>query len=348
MPLRSFALHTAFWILLSLGLSAYLHLAYDLDRSLGELALRQLITWITYAPLSWGAAILCRHLRTQSYSAIQALLFHAVYATIFAYAHSILVRCLDFVFALGEGGVFLDARRITWSYMVYGLVVVVFRAVHDRRELSEHHKNAIRNQRDLSDAKLSALEQQIQPHFLFNTLHAIALTCQEDPKRAESMVLLLSELLRSSLKKDGRPIIRLQEEIGHLTSFIEIQRHRFGDNLDVQINDIQDLGHFGVPFFAIQTLVENAFKHGIERNETSHQIRISCVKDGENLRVDVEDDGPGFAVEAAQSAGVGLSNVRKRLVVLYGDEASVETGKSSLKGAKVSLIWPARTPEDEV
>lgn len=342
MRIRSFFIHLGFWTTLSLGLSFYLHLAYDLDRSLWQLMCGQMLSWITYAPLTFATSHFCRYLKSLKPSTSMALLFHAIFGGIFAFSHTILVRLIGHALDLSPAGEFFDARRLTWSFMVYALVVIVFRATSDRHELAEHQERAIRNQRDLSEAKLSALEQQIQPHFLFNTLHAIALTCREDPQRAESMVLLLSDLFRGCLRKDGRAIISIEEESELVQSFVEIQRHRFGEQLKVEINLNDPMLQFGIPFFALQTLVENAFKHGIEKKKGAHEIRIHGSIENETIRLQVDDDGAGFADPTNLSGGVGLSNLRKRLSVLYPESAEVIVGQSELGGAQVTLVFPAQ------
>ena len=150
-------------------------------------------------------------------------------------------------------------------------------------------------------------------------------------------------MLRDSLNHDSGPLVSLEEEMGRVETFVDIQRFRHGPELkfDVQISD--QARRCAVPTFAIQTLVENAIKHGIERAKDADTIAVCAEIRGDQLEVNVEDDGPGFAKADLQS-GIGLSNLRERITVLFEDAGTLSTTDSPLGGARVTLTLPCRDP----
>jgi two-component system, LytTR family, sensor histidine kinase AlgZ len=192
------------------------------------------------------------------------------------------------------------------------------------------------------DAELHALRMQINPHFLFNSLHSIAALATLDGIRAREMCIKLSDFLRSSLGLGERESVALREELALARSYLEVEQVRFGARLQFS-EDIQDsCQDCAVPVLLLQPLVENAVKHGIAGLVEGGAIRLSVDRQGDRVRVAVEN---GFDPDAPPSNrhGMGLPHVRRRLELRYGDAATLEAG--GLEGVyRVELRFPCESP----
>jgi len=192
------------------------------------------------------------------------------------------------------------------------------------------------------DAELHALRMQINPHFLFNSLHSIAALTTQDGARAREMCIRLSDFLRSSLGLGKRDSIPLREELALARSYLEVEQVRFGARLQF-IEDIpESCRDCDVPALLLQPLVENAVKHGIAGLVEGGTIRLSVERLDDSVRVAVEN---AFDPEAPppNRLGMGLPHVRRRLEVRYGDAASVEAGGRD--GVyRVELRFPCESP----
>jgi two-component sensor histidine kinase len=197
----------------------------------------------------------------------------------------------------------------------------------------------------LTEARLRALRNQLQPHFLFNALNGIATLVRRDPPAAHEMLTSLSELLRLTLSQCERQEISLREEIDFLDRYLEIQRMRFGDRLAVRKEIDPATLDCAVPPLVLQPLVENAIRHGIEPLGSPGCVRIEARREADELVLLVEDDGVGMEpLEAGRPVnghGVGLASIRERLVSLYGERGQVvlrgKTGSGSGVQAEVRL-----------
>lgn len=195
----------------------------------------------------------------------------------------------------------------------------------------------------LNEARLHALQAQLQPHFLFNTLNGIATLLRRDPAKAEDMLLSLSELLRIALNSSQRQEIPLREEMDFLGRYLAIQKMRFGDRIEV-IEEIQPAAmDCLVPALLLQPLVENAIRHGLEPSGKPGQLRITASRNGEWLKLSVEDNGVGLKSNSSGRTGVGLANVRERLTTLHGTAYEFELVGRSGGGVAVNIRLPART-----
>jgi len=192
------------------------------------------------------------------------------------------------------------------------------------------------------DAQLSALKMQINPHFLFNSLHSIAALATDDGARAREMCVRLSEFLRSSLGMGDRESIPLREELAMARSYLEVEQVRFGERLRVEEKIAPECEECAVPALLLQPLVENAVKHGIAGLTEGGAIRLSAARYGANVSITLEN---GFDPEtpAARRNGVGLANVRRRLEVRYGDKAACDAGPVE-DVYRVVLRFPCESP----
>jgi hypothetical protein len=168
----------------------------------------------------------------------------------------------------------------------------------------------------LVEAQLDALQFQLRPHFLFNTLNSILPLIGREPERARQMVIQLGELLRLSLRSEDTPLVPLEEELAILGTYLDIERVRFRDRLEVTLEIPPDAMGAKVPTFLLQPLAENAIKHGLARRGGRGRIDLSARREGDTLVLALRDNGPGLA-EDAPADGIGLANTRRRLEALY-------------------------------
>src|SRR6267143_3691967 len=201
-----------------------------------------------------------------------------------------------------------DAVAMYWTFnlLVYAMVAGLY-----------HAWRAARLEMQLVQARLDALVGQLQPHFLFNTLHTISAFVLEDAKQANRMITRLSELLRQSFNRERGPLVTLEEELELLDHYVAIQEARFGDRLRVTFRVDPAAASAVVPTFLLQPLVENAIRHGVVPNGNVAEISIAAVREGERLHLEVRDNGPGLN-GGASGGGLGLANTRARLQELYG------------------------------
>lgn len=175
-------------------------------------------------------------------------------------------------------------------------------------------------------ASLSSLESRLHPHFLFNTLNSISSLIQEDPLLAERTVERLAALLRFSLDSSHRGTIPFQQELKIAVDYLEIEKARFGERLNYQMDIPAQLNTVLVPPFVIQTLVENSVKHSVSSKREGGNIQLKAdVMDG-RVSIEVRDDGPGFSADAI-TPGHGLHNLRARLTTLFGEEAALDLSR---------------------
>lgn len=196
----------------------------------------------------------------------------------------------------------------------------------------------------LAQARLEALRLQLQPHFLFNTLNAIAAFVGVAPDQARRMVARLGELLRQTLEDGAAAEVPLARELELLAPYLEIQRIRFGERLDVAVEVDPAARPALVPTLILQPLVENAVEHGVARRPDGAAVRLRVMRAGDRLRLEVSDDGPGPPRSGTGPDGIGLGNTRERLERLYGDAQRLEIGAAHAAGGTLVVIEiPFRT-----
>ncbi|MBO9545615.1 histidine kinase [Caulobacter sp.] len=209
-----------------------------------------------------------------------------------------------------------------WMFALLGALYLMMIAVRVTRErdqqLADARAQALAAEGQASAARLAALRYQLNPHFLFNTLNAVsASVITGRNEEAESMLARLAEFLRLTLAADPQAMITLDDELATLQAYLEIESVRFRDRLGLEFSCPAELRGALVPSFILQPLIENAVKHGVAPTSRPVTIRLEASRDGDDLVVIVEDDGEA-AVQHVGGMGVGLTNVRQRLEVLYG------------------------------
>jgi two-component system LytT family sensor kinase len=190
----------------------------------------------------------------------------------------------------------------------------------------------------VAEAELRALRAQVNPHFLFNSLTAIADLITVDPVRAEATTLQLATVFRYVLANSSRPIVSVREEMDFLRSYLQIEETRFGDRLRVEIEVAQEVAHEPIPSLILQPVVENALKHGLGPKTGPGHLRISAHAQEAQLCLKVEDDGAGPLRTNPQ--GVGLANIMSRLATLYKGAASLRLEARESGGTCVTLLVP--------
>jgi len=244
---------------------------------------------------------------------------------------------------LGQAFTSALAANFFIELMIFWAVIGAVHAYLVTRRLQEREQLAAELRTRLTEARLEALQGQLRPHFLFNTLNGISTLIHTDPQAADRMVVQLGELLRASLDHSGAQEIRLDDELALLEQYLAIMQARFHDRLQVELNVDPGARHAFVPHFILQPLVENAIEHGIARRAGAGRIRITAGADRarRSLRLTVEDDGPGAPDETEE--GIGLTNTRLRLQQLYGSDQSLLMTRGSLDGVEVNMVLPLRT-----
>ena len=194
-------------------------------------------------------------------------------------------------------------------------------------------------ERQLQQAQLRALRAQLQPHFLFNTLHAIGVTANRDGPLAARMTTLLGDLLRHTLRERTAPLVPLDDELALLEPYLQLQQLRFQDRLRVHSDLPKEVLGALVPDLLLQPLVENALQHGIEQRPGAGSVTVSARRVGAELVIEVQDDGVP-AVDALERCGTGLSVTRDRLQALFGARASLHVGGNAQGGTTAVLRLP--------
>lgn len=319
------------------------------DVSLPHILLHFLPSWLPWAAFTPAVLWIARRFPFQRGTLARALPVHMAACVAFGGLHLIILGLFRTNFppapwAEPDLGAWLT--RTLWSLhsqaevLAYAGVVMAGHAFAALRSARERELRAARLEGQLTEARLAALREQLHPHFLFNTLNAIDVLMVDDPQRAGEMLRRLSDLLRLTLEDIG-PLHSLAREFEHLRCYLGIESVRFSDRLKTKLEAQEDTLDLAVPSLLLQTLVENALRHGIAPRAAGGCVSVRARRDGGWLELVVEDDGEGFQGELCE--GIGLSNSRARLAGLFGAEHSFEIEAGAAGGTRVLVRIPART-----
>ena len=226
----------------------------------------------------------------------------------------------------------------TLGLMAYGLVNSIRSQQDARRRLGQQ----IAEQSTLSaaalEARLTVLQAQIEPHFLFNTLANVRRLCEVDPDRGQQMLGSLLDYLRAALPAMRRPSAALAEEFELVRAYLSLLQHRMGDRLHFRIELSDQLASAPIPPLILPTLVENAVRHGLGPLPEGGTISVNAVRDDNQVVVSVADDGAGF--QGTSGSGVGLANTRARLSALFGNAASLSLRSNQPRGIVAEVRLP--------
>jgi two-component system LytT family sensor kinase len=272
--------------------------------------------------------------------------FLMLFAIAFAEAcHVWLARAFPHrIFALIAESPWLRALVCVSAPITVGIALKVWNALRMEMSLEEQ-------KRLLLEARLDALQRQINPHFLFNTLNSITALVRSKPELAREMTVKLANILRALLKDHGS-YVRLRDELKFTDDYLDIEVVRFGqEKLRVQKEIDPATLEVLVPNILLQPLIENSIKHGLEPRIHGGTVTLRSRLENDRVRIEVADDGvgmgdrPASGVRRSAGAGIGIKNVKERLEVLYGDRAHFDVVSNPGRGTLVSIEIPAMTAE---
>ncbi len=306
----------------------------------------QWYTWAAFAPLVFRFGErwpLPRPLRLRSLGRHLLL----------AFALTLLAMVIGAIVSAGEFGAQLAqfiGRHFAIGMLTYFALLAVQQALHYRNESTRREIEAGQLATELARSRLQVLKTQLQPHFLFNTLHAIVTLLDEDKHSAEDMLLRLSELLRAFLEEYDGQEIPLRRELELLDLYLGIQRRRYGERLETRLYIDPKALDCAVPSLILQPLVENAIRHGIGRHAGGDCVEIEATREQDTLRIEVRnrnsvlEDPPPAATQ--EGHGIGVANTRLRLRELYGDAAELRLDVTWPRGVACRLRLPAHAAEE--
>src|SRR5215472_1285612 len=230
-------------------------------------------------------------------------------------------------------------RQVFLGGWFYAILAGISYAVQTRNRLHEKEILAARAEALASAARLDALRARLNPHFLFNALHTLSALAKFRPAIAESAIERLGDMLRYTLKEDGRELVEFSEEYDFARQYLAFEHLRYEDRLKIDIQIDPESFNFEMPPFSMQTLAENAVRHAISVRPDGGSIWIKCSCHDGMLNVSVRDDGPGGSLDDGQSYQFGLRSLRARLRSAYGPLAELRV-QSSPEGFEASFVVP--------
>jgi sensor histidine kinase YesM len=268
----------------------------------------------------------------------------------FQMSASALVHILGWILMVGLAGLIVGFNVFDWHVLVWlAIFVVLFLIIRSIRQMISFQREL--REKDLSEerlkalaaqAELKALKAQINPHFLFNSLNTIASLITTDPPKAEEATLKLADVFRYTLAGSNREFVTLQDELDFLDSYLDVEKARFGDKLAV-LKVVQPATlSTRIPSLILQPLVENCLKHG-RSPEGKAKIEIRCYLEGDHVKIEVRDQGPGAPEEIKRgifTRGAGLKNVNERLLKIYGEGYGLKIRDNSPGGAVALVTIP--------
>jgi sensor histidine kinase YesM len=283
----------------------------------------------------------------------RSLALHLLFATLFVVAISGAFQIsYHFLFVNAPDKPYHPTATLQWivynsseNYGVYGLILLFNQVLRYYRRLREGELRASQLETQLTQAQLQALKMQLQPHFLFNTLHSISALVHRDPETADHMIARLGDFLRLTLENSGAQEVSLQKELEFLRCYLDIERVRFQDRLTTSLDVEPRALDTPVPNLILQPIVENALRHGLAQQSAPGHVEISAKRENGSLRIQVRDNGPGLSAITRPNGkvreGLGLSNTRARLAQLYGAAHRFELSNAPGGGLLVTLEIPA-------
>jgi len=282
---------------------------------------------------------------------------HVTVFVLFAVSHTLLMwGSRTLIFRLLDWGAY-DYGAMRYRFLmegqkqliIYAAVYAVFRFIAYTRTNRERDVASARLEQELTDARLTALKMQLQPHFLFNALNMIGSHVRHDPETAATMLQHLSDFLRATLASSGAREVPLAEEVRFLDSYLEIMKARFEARLRVEVSLPVELRDTLVPHLFLQPLVENSITHSLRDHTKQAEIRVVARRDNDRLRLTIEDNGPGIVAGAAPvGGGIGLANTVARLEHLYGHRQRLDLENRAEGGLRLTIELPWHTSPEAV
>ena len=337
-----------FWT--SIGLSFAFQFYISSAKAGLEVTWRQAVSyalgdWYVFAVLSIPVVWLARRFDFESGNRARSLAVHLPASLVFSLAYMVLRAWVGrWQSEASFAEAFQPLLVKTWHFnlLIYWVIVAVSFAFDYYRKYRERELRTMELEKQLAQAKLQALQMQLNPHFLFNTLHSISSLMHQDVEAADGMITRLSDLLRTALDSSDTQEVTLRQELEFLQRYLEIEQTRFGRRLTVKTDVAPDTLDARVPNLILQPLVENAIRHGIEPHAKPGRIELRSQREAGTLVLEVCDNGAGLRKDEPAGERVGLSNTRARLRTLYGDAHGFELRDAPGGGLLVRLIIPFR------
>ncbi|HEX6973921.1 MAG TPA: histidine kinase [Vicinamibacterales bacterium] len=311
--------------------------------------LNNLTYWMLWTALAPAAIALGLRVRIVAGRYARSLLIHAIASVVFAAVHLAVVTTFAAALRAWFDGVPLAAAvaeirvpmriHVEWEITMYWALVGLAHAIAFRQDAQERELRAAQLESRLAQAQLQALQRQLQPHFLFNSLHTISALVHRDVNAADAMIERLGDLLRMTLSAGDDAEVTLARELEHVRHYVAIEQANMGSRLVVAVDAEPAALSAGVPALLLQPLVENSVRHGLAPRAEGGEVRIVARRDGAFLDLTVQDDGVGIR-EGARRAGIGLENTRQRLQQLYGEAHSFSVESRDSGGVAVSIRVP--------
>lgn len=234
-----------------------------------------------------------------------------------------------------------NINRFGIEVLLYGFVLGITGVIRYQIRAQRDALKSAELQKQLSAAHLRALQMQMEPHFLFNTLNAITTLVELGrQKEAAEMLSHLNALLKTTLQRNTPEKIPLSQELEMMENYLAIEQVRFADRLRIEIKVEPGALDGLVPCFLLQPIVENAIRHGIAKCENSGTVEASARRDGATLRLLVRDSGPGIQTASPNGHGIGLRNIRERLAHFYQDDYVMQAQPAKNGGFEVAIAIP--------
>lgn len=347
--LRSLALLLLLWTLIGLSFASQFYLSSARSGnpiSWAEALSYAMADWYVWALLSFIPLQLSKRFPLERIRWSNNLLIHltASLATALLYAFLRAAIAQAQIWSIGDYASFAEVvqpllfKTYHFNLIVYCVIAAIAHAIRYYQKFNQHERAAIDLERRLTEARLLALQNQLNPHFLFNAMHSISALMHQDVDAADSMLARLSELLRLTLKNDKSQTIPLADELQMLERYLDIERIRFGDRLTTEFQIDPAALPLHVPCLILQPLVENALKHGIAPYARPGKVTISATLADDQLTLQVTDNGGGLSPDRRE--GIGLTNTQTRLAELYGEQQTFTIAPHPNSGTQVTITLP--------
>ncbi len=348
----TFAVYTSLAMVLALQTYYYARSEGSHPDFLG-LVQRGLLSFWIYALLTPPVLWLCWRYPIERKRFFSRLVLHIAASLIFTSIH---VSLRITTYPIREQGKVVPVSAKLWRSTflffafdnivnTYAMIAIFGHMMLYYHNLRERELRSAQLEGKLARAQLSMLRMQLQPHFLFNTLHTVSALIRDNPEAAEDVLVRLSDLLRQTLDNDTAQEVPLRAELDFLSLYLQIEQVRFADRLAIHIDLAPDTLNALVPNMVLQPLVENALRHGIGRKAQAGRLEIRSWRQGSDCMISVQDSGTGFPANSTGdlTGGIGLSNTRSRLEHLYPGNHSLRLDNALEGGALVTLRIPFRT-----
>jgi sensor histidine kinase YesM len=311
---------------------------------------RALADWYVYAALSIPALWLARRFPFERGRWSWTVPIHLAASGVFSIGYMALralvaqwqtrgeLESVSFSAAFGQAFV----ATFFFNLLIYWVIVLAQHAFAYYDKLRERELHTVELEARLTEARMQALQMQLNPHFLFNTLNAISTLVHRSPAAADRMISQLSELLRYTLESTTAQEVSLRQELDFLDRYLEIQQARFGERLTVRHEIAAETLEAQVPNLILQPLVENAIEHGTAPHARPGEIVLCARRHEGRLELQVQDNGDGLPKNEPVKESIGLSNTRARLQQLYGEQQQIKLKNGSAGGLTVQITIPWR------